>query len=597
MLKGKPKILRGITRVEGSCEGEALVTTEKLSHLANAVGNDGIIRMHGHPLLGQSYAGKIMVYSTDIFSTGGAWALYYKVKIAGSGPKALICRKVHPISIGGAVDAEIPAVDNFDDDPCEVIHNGDWVKITAPQCGREAIVEVFPSKDSSLTQKVPLTHLSDTRSIQSNLVLNVHETEMLNGKFGKAKQLAMERLVKFAQGLGSKKMVPVVSAHVFCDWKTTDLTSGAWPMYEEFAKMDARVAVPTTMESTFMADDMVDDEDMPWHFKVKTPAREVYEKTKFVNDKLQSMGIYVIPTCIPYMHLNTPRFGEFHATSESNHAAYSNIMVGARVNRDPANMAFYAAITGVMPEYGVHMAENRRGQMIFEIDKNLLPELKDTSDFVALGGAIGFRAVDRVPVVVGLDHLTNEQAKAFCACVSPALTYPMIHIVGITPEARTLEEAFGGSVPSSVPKIHIGITEVQQVYHQLRFTDNPNIDAAIIGCPFLSIQELDDLSDMLDGKKVMKMLWLHTDYVIYNAAKKAGILAKIERSGARVVHSVCPGMVDRDRTEASKLIIATDSLKIAMLMSGIGWPKYWFGVREDIVNSAITGNFRRTRWS
>ena len=261
MLKGKPKILRGITRVEGSCEGEALVTTEKLSHLANAVGNDGIIRMHGHPLLGQSYAGKIMVYSTDIFSTGGAWALYYKVKIAGSGPKALICRKVHPISIGGAVDAEIPAVDNFDDDPCEVIHNGDWVKITAPQCGREAIVEVFPSKDSSLTQKVPLTHLSDTRSIQSNLVLNVHETEMLNGKFGKAKQLAMERLVKFAQGLGSKKMVPVVSAHVFCDWKTTDLTSGAWPMYEEFAKMDARVAVPTTMESTFMADDMVDDEE------------------------------------------------------------------------------------------------------------------------------------------------------------------------------------------------------------------------------------------------------------------------------------------------------------------------------------------------
>ena len=235
--------------------------------------------------------------------------------------------------------------------------------------------------------------------------------------------------------------------------------------------------------------------------------------------------------------------------------------------------------------------------MIFEIDKNLLPELKDTSDFVALGGAIGFRAVDRVPVVVGLDHLTNEQAKAFCACVSPALTYPMIHIVGITSEARTLEEAFGGSVPSSVPKIHIGITEVQQVYHQLRFTDNPNIDAAIIGCPFLSIQELDDLSDMLDGKKVMKMLWLHTDYVIYNAAKKAGILAKIERSGARVVHSVCPGMVDRDRTEASKLIIATDSLKIAMLMSGIGWPKYWFGVREDIVNSAITGNFRRTRWS
>ena len=40
----------------GEAEGEALVTTEKLSHLASAIGNDGVIRMHGHPLMGQSYA-------------------------------------------------------------------------------------------------------------------------------------------------------------------------------------------------------------------------------------------------------------------------------------------------------------------------------------------------------------------------------------------------------------------------------------------------------------------------------------------------------------------------------------------------------------
>ena len=145
-----------------------------------------------------------------------------------------------------------------------------------------------------------------------------------------------------------------------------------------------------------------------------------------------------------------------HVTSESNAAAYSNTMLGARVNRDPANMVLYAALTGVMPEYGMHLPENRKGQVLIEIKPEILPELQDIADYVALGGAIGARCIDRVPVVVGLDFMTNEQAKAFCACVSPVLIYPMIHIVGITPEARTVEEAFGGQVPDKVERIQIG---------------------------------------------------------------------------------------------------------------------------------------------
>jgi len=108
--------------------------------------------------------------------------------------------------------------------------------------------------------------------------------------------------------------------------------------------------------------------------------------------------------------------------------------------------------------------------------------------------------------------------------------------------------------------------------------------------------ELAGLADLLDGKKVKKRLWLYTDYVVYSAAKKSGILAKIEKSGARVVHSVCPGMVDRDPAEAEKLIFATDSLKVAMLFAGIGWPKNWLGTRKDVVNAAITGKFKRTKW-
>jgi len=594
-MEQKPtKTLHGITRVEGVVEGEALVTTEKLSHLFNAIGSDGVIRMNGHPLMGESYAGKIIVYDTDIFSTGGAWGLYFKCKITQKGPKALICRNVHPISVGGAVDAEIPAVDHFDGDPCLEIKTGDRVKITAPEAGGEAIVEVFSTEAAS--ERAKPQRMMATGWKKDCLQLTPYEQEMLAGKHGKAKQVAMERLVKFGQGMGSGKMAKICSAHVFSDWKTRDLVIGAWPIFEEFAELDAKVVVPTTVESTFMADELVDDPGMPWHYKVRTPAREVYDAMKPVHDNLQSMGAHVIPTCIPYMHMSVARFGECHVTSESNHAAYTNTMLGARVNRDPANMVLYAAITGVMPEYGMHLWENRQGQMLFEVAPEVLPELQDIGDFVALGGAIGFRAVDRVPVVAGLDHMTNEQAKAFCACVSPALTYPMIHIVGITPEAQTVEDAFGGELPTDVERIQIGKADLRALYHSIKQTENREIDVAVVGCPFLTLEEFVELADLLDGQKVQKRLWLYTDYIEYSAAKKAGLLEKVEKSGARVVHSCCPGMIDRDFQVAESLVYATDSLKMATLGAGIGFPKNWLGTRRDVVNAAITGRFERTRW-
>ncbi|HAY22451.1 MAG TPA: hypothetical protein DCY27_09865 [Desulfobacterales bacterium] len=597
------KKLQGITRVAGAVSGEALVTSEKLSHLVNAIGSDGVIRMNGHPLKGQSYAGKIIVYDTDIFSTGGALGLYFKSRIKQTGPLALICRRVHPISVGGAVDAQIPAVDGFDQDPCQEIKSGDLVRINAPEAGGEAIVEIYPAGTGTPSGDTgqwsgPSKPVAQKRRIwpQDSLKLTFYEEEMLYGKHGRAKQAAMERLVEFGQGMASKRMVPICSAHVFSDWKNYDLVIGSWPLYEEFAALGAKVAVPTTVESTVMADELVHDQGMPWHYQVMMPAGEVYAAMRPVHEALKDMGVQVIPTCIPYMHLTPPRFGEFHVTAESNHAAYANIMLGARVNRDPANMVFYAAITGIMPEYGMHLAENRRGQMLFEVAPDLLPELQDVGDYVALGGAIGFRAVDRVPVVLGLNHLSNEQGKAFCACVSPALTYPMMHIVGVTPEARTVEEAFGGPIPKDVERISIGKQEIRELFHNSRQTDRQDIDVGVIGCPFLTFQELAGLAELLDGRTVKKRLWLYTDYVFYSAAKKAGLLARIEKSGARVVHSCCPGMIIRDASAAESLVYATDSLKVARLMSGIGWPKNWLGTRRDVVNAAITGRFEPSRW-
>ena len=125
------------------------MTAGTISHSTNAAFVDGVIVSAGHPLQGQSYAGKVMVYSTDIGTTAGSFGLYLKARGTDSGPAALICRKVHPIAIGGAIDAELPAVDGFEIDTCAEIRTGDWIKVKAPAIGEEAIVEVYRSIDAA----------------------------------------------------------------------------------------------------------------------------------------------------------------------------------------------------------------------------------------------------------------------------------------------------------------------------------------------------------------------------------------------------------------------------------------------------------------
>ena len=54
MEKKPTRILRGITRVEGAVEAEALVTTERLSHVFNVIGFGGVNRVAGKTKISKS---------------------------------------------------------------------------------------------------------------------------------------------------------------------------------------------------------------------------------------------------------------------------------------------------------------------------------------------------------------------------------------------------------------------------------------------------------------------------------------------------------------------------------------------------------------
>jgi len=140
---GEKKILKGIARSKGTASGEALVSEQPLSWAPFTIPNEtGIISIFGHKLTGQSVKDKIVVYPTVSGSTTGSIGLFFKVKESKVGPKAIICRQVHAIDLGGAIAAEIPAVDHLDEDPLQAIRTGDWVEIKADEVGKEAIVTI-----------------------------------------------------------------------------------------------------------------------------------------------------------------------------------------------------------------------------------------------------------------------------------------------------------------------------------------------------------------------------------------------------------------------------------------------------------------------
>lgn len=133
----RPIVLKGRRVVGGVAEGEAMVTTQTVSGWGGIDAKTGKIIELRHELVGQSFAGKVLVFPGAKGSSG--WSHYFHVaRLAGVAPKAMIFTTMTTKVALGAVVARAPAITDLDRDPFEVIETGDWVKVDADK----GIVEV-----------------------------------------------------------------------------------------------------------------------------------------------------------------------------------------------------------------------------------------------------------------------------------------------------------------------------------------------------------------------------------------------------------------------------------------------------------------------
>ncbi|MFA5396561.1 MAG: DUF126 domain-containing protein [Methanomicrobiales archaeon] len=99
---------RGISAGVGS--GAVLVSSEPISFLSGVDPETGMVIESGHPLEGQSIAGKVLAFPYGKGSTVGSYVIY-ALKRNNVAPSAIINTEAEPIIAVGAILAEIPMVD------------------------------------------------------------------------------------------------------------------------------------------------------------------------------------------------------------------------------------------------------------------------------------------------------------------------------------------------------------------------------------------------------------------------------------------------------------------------------------------------------
>jgi predicted aconitase with swiveling domain len=121
-------ILRGRTVVPGVVAGEALVSHEPISGWGGIDPARGVIIERRHELVGVCFTGKVLVFPSAKGSSG--WAGFFQTtRLSGTAPIGMVIGRISAKSALGAVVTRVPAVTDLDQDPCEAIATGDWVRI------------------------------------------------------------------------------------------------------------------------------------------------------------------------------------------------------------------------------------------------------------------------------------------------------------------------------------------------------------------------------------------------------------------------------------------------------------------------------------
>ena len=114
--------IRGRGIAKGVGKGPLLISPALVSFLSGVDPASGIIVEKGHPLQGESIAGKVFAFPYGKGSTVGSYVLYGLIR-NGHAPAAIINTEAEPIIATGAIIGKIPMIDRIEV-PMNRLRNG-----------------------------------------------------------------------------------------------------------------------------------------------------------------------------------------------------------------------------------------------------------------------------------------------------------------------------------------------------------------------------------------------------------------------------------------------------------------------------------------
>ncbi len=409
--------------------------------------------------------------------------------------------------------------------------------------------------------------------------LTDYEESIRAGDMGEPRRLALEHQIKVGQFFDAEDLVEISQVHLMAD--TESLGVAGVEFLEKVAgypKDERRTMVPTVTDprgTDFNAYKRMKQQD-DW---IDLERRAIAA--------FQSLDVMMTDTCINYQVIIPPVQGEHVAFGDTGSSIYTNSVLGARTNFEGGPSALAAALTGRTPRYGFHLDERRRGTARYVLETR--PQ--DWADWGAAGGIIGrnMGSYWEVPVIDGVDGTpTSDEMKHFGAAMASFGSTPLFHMVGVTPEAPSLETVFDGAPPDPIP---ITRADIDAFYDSYGVSDD-QLDVVVFAAPQLSLFELQRLGHLLDGRKVNDAITLiaATAPEIKNAADRMGITAKIEDSGGILLEGVCfYQMYAREMGEANGWKrLMSNSAKIVNILGGYGYEPV-LSTMERCVDSAVAG--------
>jgi predicted aconitase len=417
------------------------------------------------------------------------------------------------------------------------------------------------------------------------MILTDEEKKVLDGQSGFLSQKCMQFLLAYGEAAGAECLVDIDG--------TVDIHAGNNPCWvpdykvsneeiEDAAKRGRRFKVPTFCNKP-VPGFIIDGCEGCGTYPSSDPAYR--DRRMMQMEPLIRMGAIPTFSCDYYLAASYwPTAGQHCSWGESSAIPWVNAVLGARANFDGC---FQAAFLGKIPKYDLHLDENRVATVLASFDGRLESDI----DYELLGWAIGEKLGMKAPAIVGIGKPTVSQLVKMNTGLTSGGQVRMYHIPGVTPEASSVGEAFGGKKPKE--EISVGRGDLRRVYELINCAECEDVDFVYLGCPHYNIVEVQNAARLMEGKRLRSELWVMTSPVVYRLAEQMGLKDIIERAGGKLMSGTCVGELNGEL--APYEVMATDSAKQNYYVTGHLHPRkiqIWYGTQEECVRAAVTGKWR-----